>query len=120
MTPSAPHQPQTGLVAIVGLGCVLPDANNVEEFWTNIKNGRNSVREVPKERWDPALYYSPDHLAPDKTYSKIGAFITGFKLDPRAFRIPPSVIKSLDESQQWALTAAAQALADSGYDTKPF
>ena len=59
-------------IAIVGAGAILPDAANVSEFWENVKNGRYSISEVQPERWDSALYYDPDHSAPDKTYSKIG------------------------------------------------
>ena len=117
---SANGTQESGLVAIIGLGCVLPDANSPAEFWENLKAGKGSVREVPKDRWDPDLYYSPDRTAPDKTYSKIGGWVTGFKFDARQFRIPPNVVKSLDDSQLWALHAAAQALADAGYDKKPF
>ena len=62
-------------IAIVGAGAILPDAPNVAAFWDNIKNSRYSVTEVQSERWDPALYYDPNHNAPDKTYSKIGGWV---------------------------------------------
>ena len=32
--------------------------------------GRYCITDVPPERWDPALYYDPDHSARDKTYSQ--------------------------------------------------
>ena len=41
-------------------------------------------REVPPERWDPALYYDPDPKAPDKTYSKIGGWVRDCEWDPLA------------------------------------
>src|SRR5687767_6871870 len=108
------------LVAVIGLGCVMPDANNVEEFWNNIVQGRNSIREVPKERWNADLFWDADPSKPDKTYAKIGAFVTGYKFNPLQFKTPPNVAKQLDETQKWALTAVAEALHDAGYDKKPF
>ncbi len=97
-------------VAIIGLGAVMPDANNIEEFWENVRTGRDSIREVPKERWDPELYYDEDRNAPDKTYSKIGSWITDFEFNSVKFRIPPKVAKQIDPVQQMALEAARQAL----------
>jgi acyl transferase domain-containing protein len=107
-------------IAIIGRGCVLPDAHGVDQFWENLRAGHSSIREVPSDRWDPAVYYSPDRHQADKTYSKIGSFVEGFHFDWRRFRIPPKVLEQIDPSQQWALEASAQALADAGYDRRGF
>ncbi|RMG21540.1 MAG: SDR family NAD(P)-dependent oxidoreductase [Methanobacteriota archaeon] len=107
-------------VAIVGLGAVMPDALNIDEFWRNIYEGRNSIGEVPKDRWDPDLFYDPDPSVPDKTYTKIGAFIKNFKFDGLKFRIPPKMANKLDPIQQMALTAAKEALEDANYESENF
>ena len=65
-------------IAIVGLGGIFPDANSVDEFWQNIIAGHNSISEVPIDRWDPKLYYDKNRETPDKTYTKIGAFVKDF------------------------------------------
>ncbi|MEY3211900.1 MAG: hypothetical protein RIT28_2381 [Pseudomonadota bacterium] len=101
-------------IAIIGLGCVFPDAPDVATFWDNIRAGRSSIREVPQNRWDPALYFDPDKSALDKTYTKIGAWVETLRFDPRAFRIPPKVAEVLDDVQKMALVAVAQAFADAG------
>ncbi len=108
-------------IAIVGVGAVLPDAPNVEAFWKNIKEGRYSISEVRSERWDPALYYDPDHSAPDKTYSKIGGWVRGHVWDPLKWRlpIPPRVVEGMDESQKWAIACTREALEDYGYPKRP-
>ncbi|MBK8989045.1 MAG: type I polyketide synthase [Chloroflexi bacterium] len=106
-------------IAIVGLGAVLPDAPNAPAFWQNIVNKRYSITDVPPERWDPAFYYDPDPYAPDKTYSKIGGWVRGYQFDWKQFRMPPKVAAAMDESQQWAVTIAAEALADYGYPERP-
>ncbi|MBI5242108.1 MAG: SDR family NAD(P)-dependent oxidoreductase [Elusimicrobia bacterium] len=107
-------------VAIIGIGGIFPDAPDIPTFWKNIIGKKNSITEVPPERWDSRLYYDSDRSVPDKTYSKIGGFVTGFKFDPLPLRIPPGVAKQMDAVQQFAVAATAQALKDSGYDKKPF
>ncbi len=106
-------------IAIVGLGAILPDAPNAPAFWQNIIHKRYSITETPPERWSIADYYNPDPKAPDKTYSKIGGWVRGFTFDWKRFRIPPKVAAAMDEGQQWALTVAADALADYGYPQRP-
>ncbi|MEL6349138.1 MAG: polyketide synthase [Myxococcota bacterium] len=102
-------------VAIVGMGVRLPDAESVEAYWSNLVNGHSSIREVPRDRWEPELYWSEDRKAPDKTYTKIGGFIEGFTFHPRRFRIPPMMAKMLDPVQQLALESVGDALEDAGY-----
>ncbi|MFN7146524.1 MAG: polyketide synthase, partial [Myxococcota bacterium] len=108
------HGP-TEPIAIVGLGCRLPGASSVTRLWDQLVAGYDAIIEVPHTRWDPALFWDPDHSVPDKTYAKIGGFITDFTFNPRRFRIPPSVAKLIDPIQQMALEASADALDDAGY-----
>ena len=108
-------------IAIVGVGAVLPGAPNVAAFWKNLKNGRYSISEVTPDRWDPALYYDPDHSAPDKTYSKIGGWVREHVWDPLKWRlpIPPRVVAAMDDSQKWAIACTREALEDYGYPQRP-
>jgi acyl transferase domain-containing protein/NAD(P)-dependent dehydrogenase (short-subunit alcohol dehydrogenase family)/acyl carrier protein/phosphopantetheinyl transferase len=101
-------------IAVVGIGCHFPDAPGREAFWKNITSGHSAIREVPTERWDPALFHDPDADVPDKTYTKIGAFITDFEFQPKRFRIPPKVAASIDPVQQLTLHCVAEALEDAG------
>ncbi|HNW43573.1 MAG TPA: polyketide synthase, partial [Elusimicrobiales bacterium] len=107
-------------IAIVGLGIIAPKALNKEEFWKNVLEGRNCISEVPADRWDWKLYFSEDHSAQDKTYSKIGGFIEGFKFDSIRYKIPPQTANQISRLQQMTIEAVRMALEDSGYDKKPF
>ena len=107
-------------IAVIGIGAIMPGALSKDEFWKNITEGKNSIIEVPQDRWDYRLFYDEDRSVPDKTYSKIGGFITGFKFNSLKYRIPPMVAKQMDSTQQLALEAVAMALEDSGYDKKDF
>ncbi len=107
----------TNKVAIVGLGCVFPDALNIEQYWQNIINKKYSITEVSKDRWDPKLYFSSDKSIEGKTYSKIGAFIKDYKFNSIQYRIPPKMAKQMDDVQKWSLDAARQALEDADLPT---
>ncbi len=112
---TAPENTGPEPIAIIGIGCRLPGASNATELWTRLLEGWSAIIEVPPHRWEHSLYWDADHNAPDRTYSKIGGFITDFKFNPRRFRIPPSVVPLIDGVQQLALEAAADALEDAGY-----
>lgn len=103
-------------IAIIGLGGNFPDASHVDTFWKNICDGHVAIGEVPPERWDTELYYSADKNAPDRTYSKIGAFVKDVRFDRKRFRIPPRVAEHIDFVQRLALTAVADALEDAGLE----
>jgi acyl transferase domain-containing protein/NAD(P)-dependent dehydrogenase (short-subunit alcohol dehydrogenase family) len=107
-------------IAIVGTGAILPDAPNVSAFWENVKNGRYSISEVTKDRWDQAFYYDPDPSVPDKTYSKIGGWVRDYPWDPMKWHlpIPPRVADAMDISQKWAIACTREALEDYGYPTR--
>jgi len=38
-------------LAIVGIGCLFPQADNAGTFWTNIKTGADAIVEVPETHW---------------------------------------------------------------------
>ena len=108
-------------IAIVGIGAIMPGALNKDEFWTNIKEGKNCITEIPKSYWDYNLFYSPDHKAEDKTYSKIGGFIPqSFKFNSIKYRIPPQIAKQMDTVQHLAIETTRMALEDAGYDKKAY
>ncbi len=104
-------------VAIVGVGALLPDAPNAQRFWQNLREGRYSITEVIRERWDPELYYDPDPKAPDKSYTKIGGWVREWEWDPLKWKlpIPPRVSQAMDLTQKWAVATAREALNDYGY-----
>jgi acyl transferase domain-containing protein len=107
-------------VAIVGVGAVLPGAPNARKFWQNIKEGVYSITEVNPQRWKPDLFYHPDPKVPDKTYSKIGGWVSDWEWDPLKWKmpIPPKVSQAMDLTQKWAIVAVRETLADYGYPTR--
>ncbi|WP_082704203.1 beta-ketoacyl synthase N-terminal-like domain-containing protein [Paenibacillus pabuli] len=102
-------------VAIIGMACHFPDAVNLEQFWNNLKTGKNSIREIPSTRWDWRMYYHPDGKA-GTSMSKWGAFLDGLEMfDPDFFGMDHSLASHLDPLQRQWLEVSAEALADAGY-----
>ncbi len=110
----------SGDIAVVGLGAKMPGALSADEFWDNITNEVYAIDEVPPSRWDPELYYDPDPDAPEKTYSKIGGWVTDFEFDRKFYRIPPLVVENMDSAQQLAMETVREALETSGYIDRDF
>jgi acyl transferase domain-containing protein/NAD(P)H-dependent flavin oxidoreductase YrpB (nitropropane dioxygenase family)/NAD(P)-dependent dehydrogenase (short-subunit alcohol dehydrogenase family) len=103
-------------VAIVGMSCLLPGANDLEEFWANILAGRDLVGEVPTHRWDPARYFDADPAARDKTYSRWGGFLDELRFDPLEYGMPPNSLPHVEGMQILALHAVRAAIRDAGYE----
>lgn len=60
-------------IAIVGMGCVLPGAENPDEFWNNCLSGKSAIAPISAARWDSSLYLSSNRFDIDKTYSVLAA-----------------------------------------------
>ena len=104
-------------IAVIGLGGIFPDAENIAQFWHNIKNKKYSITEVPHERWEPAIYFDENHSIIDKTYTKIGGFVKKYEFKSIKYRIPPNMAQRMDLVQIWAIKTAEEALIDAGYPT---
>jgi len=110
----APFEP----IAVIGMAALMPDATSIEEFWQNIIDAHVSIKEVPKDRWDPDIYWengTPGNVSEGKTYSKIGGFVEGYEFDWRRWRQPPGSLPQIDPCQLWAVTVSADAIENAGY-----
>jgi acyl transferase domain-containing protein/NAD(P)H-dependent flavin oxidoreductase YrpB (nitropropane dioxygenase family)/acyl carrier protein len=115
----APPAPPPLDVAIVGMACVFPGSCDLAGFWANVVAGVDLITEVPAERWDPDVYYSPEAAA-DRTPSRWGGFLPRVPFDALRYGIPPSSLPSIEPVQLLALETARRALADAGYGERDF
>lgn len=98
-------------VAIVGMSCRFPGAENIAAFWDNLCNGKDAVTEVPAARWNAARFYDKHPDAPGKSYCTKGAFIDDVKgFDAAFFRINPAEAKQMSPQQRILLETTWQAL----------
>ena len=87
-------------IAIIGIGCRFPQANNPEEFWQLLSNGIDGITEIPKERWNIDEYYDENPETQGKMNSRHGGFLSqvdGF--DPNFFGISPREALLMDPQQ---------------------
>src|SRR5699024_7482133 len=69
-------------IAIIGLSGRYPGARNMQEFWSNLKEGKDSITQVPEERL--ALWETP------KKRDMWGGFLQDVdRFDPLFFHISP-------------------------------
>lgn len=102
-------------IAIIGIGCRFPKADNPQEFWKLLREGRNAIREVPAERWNIDDIYDPEPVQPGKTVSRWGGFLDQVdQFDWRAFHMLPREVKHMDPQQRLLLEVAWEALEDAG------
>ena len=62
-------------IAIVGIGCRTPGADNIWDYWRLLKNGENHVIDVPIDRWNASAFLHPDPTVPGKAYNQKGGFM---------------------------------------------
>ncbi len=103
-------------IAIVGLSCKFPGANSYQEFWQNLMQGVNSVKEIPIARWNWQDFYGEPTQGENKTNSKWGGFIDGAEIfDASFFGISPREAEQMDPQQRLALELAWQCIDNAGY-----
>jgi acyl transferase domain-containing protein/NAD(P)-dependent dehydrogenase (short-subunit alcohol dehydrogenase family)/acyl carrier protein len=119
MTNTPDLAPQPLDLAIIGMGCLFPKAENLGAYWANIKHAVDGISDVPKTHWNPDDYFDADPKSPDMTYAKRGGFLSSIDFNPLEFGIAPRDIEATDTTQLLGLVAAKQALTDSGVNFTP-
>jgi polyketide synthase PksN len=115
--PAAPPTP--GPIAIIGMSCRFPGARDAGEFWKNLLEGKDSIREIPADRWDWREYFGDPAAETNKTNVKWGGFIDGVdEFDPLFFGISPREAELMDPQQRLLMTYAWKALEDAGYSAQ--
>lgn len=110
-------QTHTSAIAVIGMAGQFPDANNVEEFWQNIAAGRDCIKPIPNDRWNPNEHFSPNKQATNKSYSKWMGVLDGIAdFDPLFFNISPHEAEYMDPQQRLFLQAAWHCIEDAGYN----
>jgi len=104
-------------LAIVGVGCLFPKAGDVNEYWSNIREGVDAITDIPDSHWNPEDYFDSDQKTPDMTYARRGGFIDPVDFNPLQYGMSPNNIEATDTTQLLGMVVARQALLDAGYST---
>ena len=114
-----PKLPTQSDVAIIGMSCRFPGAENIEEFWENLKQGVDSITEIDAEQWQDIDWYNNDPKQQNKSYSKWGGFIKDKDtFDPLFFGISPREAVLMDPQQRLFLQECWRTIEDAGYTSK--
>ncbi|MEM7182608.1 MAG: acyltransferase domain-containing protein [Spirochaetota bacterium] len=101
-------------IAVIGMACRFPQANNKDEYWKLLTNGVDAIREVPKARWSLDDFYSEDKSSPGDMSTKWGGFLDEVdKFDAGFFGISPKEAQFMDPQQRLMLELSWEALEDS-------
>ncbi|WP_449397850.1 beta-ketoacyl synthase N-terminal-like domain-containing protein [Chryseobacterium wanjuense] len=82
-------------VAVIGLSCVFPGAQDANTFWQNIVNKVDSTQWAPVDRIDP-VHFSDSTNPVDRFYCQRGGFIPDYEFDPTVFGILPLAVEGTE------------------------
>ena len=102
-------------IAIVGLACRFPDADDPPALLDLVMTRRRAFRRLPPCRLDLTDYYSADPATPDATYSTRAALIEGWQFDRASFGVSGAAYETTDPVHWLALETVARALAAAGF-----
>ena len=101
-------------IAVIGIAGRFPDAPDLERFWENLRNAKESVRqftddEILRAGVAPSLMRQP-------TYVKAGVMFEGIELfDADFFGMTPTNARRMDPQQRILMECAVTALENAGY-----
>jgi len=102
-------------IAIVGVGCRFPHADNPQSFWQLLSQGVDVVSEVPVGRWDLDDFYDEESCVRGKMSTRWGGFIKDVDcFDPHFFGISPREAERMDPQQRILLEIVWESLENAG------
>lgn len=106
-------------IAIIGMACRFPEANNIAELWQNLKNGIESIKFFSKE--ELLAVGIEETLLDNPNYIRAKAFLSHIdKFDASFFGYSPKEAELIDPQQRIFLELAWQALEIAGYDSEQY
>ena len=106
-------------VAVVGMAGRFPGARNVEEFWQNLRAGKESITHFSAE--ELLRYGDREASIANPNYVRVGRIIEDDdQFDAALFGYSPREAELVDPQQRLFLECAWEALEHAGYDTERF
>ncbi|MBH8571747.1 SDR family NAD(P)-dependent oxidoreductase [Nostocaceae cyanobacterium CENA369] len=111
---------KTGLeIAIIGLSGCFPKAQNIEQFWQNLRDGIESIHSFTDEELknlgvDAALIADPNYVKAQGVVEGVDLFDAAF------FGISPREAEIMDPAMRFFLEYAWTALENAGYSCEAY
>lgn len=101
-------------VAIIGMSCQFPGADNLHQFWNNLVEGRESIRFLSSAELQNLNV--PEEISNHPAYVPVQATIEGkARFDPEFFRLSPKDAEFMDPQMRLLLMHSWKAVEDAGY-----
>lgn len=104
-------------IAIIGIAGRYPEAESLNEFWDNLKNGKNCITQIPASRWDKEKYATDKkEIGGKKIYSKWGGFLKDIDcFDNKFFSIASREAENMDPQERLFLENVWETVENAGY-----
>ena len=97
-------------IAVIGLACRFPGADDAHEFWDLLHGGRDAVGPVPAQRLEAGTFVAAPGSSPQ---TRIGGFLRQVdQFDAHFFSISAVEAERIDPQQRLVLEVAWEALED--------
>ena len=117
-SPASQPSVTTAGIAIVGMVGRFPGAQNIDEFWSNLCSGKESITFFAEDQIDPSV--DPD-LRSDPNYVRAKGVLEGAEtFDAQFFGISPRQAEIMDPQARLFLELAQEALDHAGYTPQQF
>ncbi|MFZ4764154.1 MAG: beta-ketoacyl synthase N-terminal-like domain-containing protein, partial [Roseimicrobium sp.] len=113
---SSQHNFSDWPIAVIGMACRLPGADNLDEYWQLVESGSCAIAELPAHRLNRELYYDSQKGVPGKTYSTLAGLVEERPLDKKLCPVSDELVASVDAAHLTMLEVAAAALRHAGMD----
>lgn len=109
-------------IAVIGMACRFPQAETIEDFWRNVADGVDLIRDFPKSRKEdveaPIRDYFKGADALDIVYRKGAYFEHVDQFNAEFFGMSQEEAKLMDPLQRIFLEVTWNALEDAGYSER--
>lgn len=108
-------------IAIIGLSLKMPGADNIQQFWDNLEQGRDFIGPLSENRQQDSLGFirTFTQLQEDSIHFSHGGFMQDIdKFDYAFFNLSPKEAALMDPNQRLFLQTAWEAIEDAGYGGK--
>ena len=102
-------------IAVIGMACRFPGANDLSEFEQLLESGGSGISTVPADRWNSAKLEAGEEAVPGKLLNSRGGYVDGIAdFDPEFFGMTPREVRKMDPQQRLLLEISFRALDDAG------
>ena len=102
-------------IAVIGIGCRVPGADNPDAFWRLMRDGVDAISTVPPDRFDIDALFDPDPEATGRIATRCGGFLRNVdQFDSGFFGIAPREAQGIDPQQRLLLEVSWEALENAG------